>query len=77
LRSLEAKNPEGSKPRPFLYVKHSKFFKNVFKINFFCKLRSLHFVSSALLLGRGPTGTGTIALDPTFGSFTLLEPVSH
>ncbi len=24
-----------------------------------------------------PTGTGTIALDPTFGSFTLLEPVSH
>jgi hypothetical protein len=29
-------------------------------------------------LWRGPasTGTGTIALDPTFGSFTLLEPVS-
>jgi len=24
-----------------------------------------------------PTGTGTIALDPTFGSFTLLEPISH
>jgi hypothetical protein len=23
-----------------------------------------------------PTGAGTIALDPTFGSFTLLEPVS-
>jgi hypothetical protein len=23
------------------------------------------------------TGTGTIALAPTFGSFTLLEPVSH
>jgi hypothetical protein len=22
---------------------------------------------------RPPTGTGTIALDPTFGSFTLLE----
>ncbi len=22
-------------------------------------------------------GAGTIALDPTFGSFTLLEPVSH
>jgi hypothetical protein len=22
-------------------------------------------------------GLGTIALDPTFGSFTLLEPVSH
>jgi hypothetical protein len=23
------------------------------------------------------TGTGTIALDPTFGSFTLLELISH
>jgi len=30
-----------------------------------------------LLLGTAPTGKGTIALDPTFGSFTLLEPVSH
>ncbi len=29
------------------------------------------------LLGRDLTGRGTIALDPTFGSFTLLEPVSH
>jgi hypothetical protein len=29
------------------------------------------------LLGSTPTGTGTIALDPTFRSFTLLEPVSH
>jgi hypothetical protein len=31
------------------------------------------------LLGPAPTGTSTIALDPTltFGSFTLLEPVSH
>jgi hypothetical protein len=28
------------------------------------------------LLGPASTGTGTIALDPTFGSFTLLEPVS-
>jgi hypothetical protein len=28
------------------------------------------------LLGPAPIGTGTIALDPTFGSFTLLEPVS-
>jgi hypothetical protein len=28
------------------------------------------------LLGPAPTGTGTIALDPTFGSFILLEPVS-
>jgi len=30
-----------------------------------------------LLLGRAPTGTGTIALDPTLGSFTLLKPISH
>jgi hypothetical protein len=29
------------------------------------------------LLGPAPTGTGTMAFDPTFGSFTLLEPVSH
>jgi len=29
------------------------------------------------LLGAAPTGTATIALDPTFGSSTLLEPVSH
>ncbi len=30
-----------------------------------------------LLLSPAPTGTGTITLDPTFGSFTLLEPLSH
>jgi hypothetical protein len=37
------------------------------------------FDSSSIygLLGHAPTSTGTIALDPTFGSFTLLEPVSH
>jgi hypothetical protein len=29
------------------------------------------------LLGPAPTWTEAIALDPTFGSFTLLEPVSH
>jgi hypothetical protein len=29
------------------------------------------------LLGRAPTGTETIALDPIFESFTLLQPVSH
>jgi hypothetical protein len=29
------------------------------------------------LLGPAPTGTGTMALDPTFGRFTLLKPVSH
>jgi hypothetical protein len=28
------------------------------------------------LLDPAPTGTGPIALDPTFESFTLLEPVS-
>jgi hypothetical protein len=37
------------------------------------------FDSSSIygLLGHAPTGTGTIALDPTFESFTLLEPISH
>jgi hypothetical protein len=30
-----------------------------------------------MFLGPAPTGTGTITLDPTFGHFTLLEPVSH
>jgi hypothetical protein len=30
-----------------------------------------------VLLGPDPTGTGTIAFVPTFGSFTLLKPVSH
>jgi hypothetical protein len=29
------------------------------------------------LLGPVPMGARTIALDPTFGSFTLIEPVSH
>jgi hypothetical protein len=28
------------------------------------------------LLGPVPVGAGTIAFDPTFGSFTLLKPVS-
>jgi hypothetical protein len=37
------------------------------------------FDSSSIygLLGPAPTGTVTIALDPTFGSFILLELVSH
>jgi hypothetical protein len=30
-----------------------------------------------VLLGPVPTGMGTMALDPTFESFTLLELVSH
>jgi hypothetical protein len=34
-------------------------------------------VLSGYLLGNAPTGTWTIALDPTFGSFTLLELVSR
>jgi len=29
------------------------------------------------LAGPAPTGTATMAFDPTFGSFTLIEPVSH
>jgi hypothetical protein len=29
-----------------------------------------------ILLGHALIGTGTIALDPTFGSFTLLKLVS-
>jgi len=35
------------------------------------------FTCALRLLGPAPTGTRTIALDPTFGSFTLLKPVSH
>jgi len=30
-----------------------------------------------ILLGHAPMGARTIALDPTFGSFTLLKPISH
>ncbi len=30
---------------------------------------------SLLFCALAPTGTGTIPFDPTFGSFTLLEPV--
>jgi hypothetical protein len=29
------------------------------------------------LMGPAPRGTGTITLDPTFGRFTVLEPLSH
>jgi len=36
------------------------------------------FLKKNNLLGpAASTGTGTIALDPTFGSFTLLKSVSH
>jgi len=48
-----------------------KFFLNLTPVwansGFWC-LRFPYFIGS---------GTGTIALDPTFGSFTSLEPVSH
>jgi len=30
-----------------------------------------------VVVGPCPTGTGTIALDPSFGSFTSLELVSY
>jgi hypothetical protein len=33
--------------------------------------------SGKLFLGPAPTGTASIALDPTLGSFTLLERASH
>jgi hypothetical protein len=36
----------------------------------------LQFIpSSNVFLGPAPTRTATIALDPTFGSFILIEPV--
>ncbi len=34
-------------------------------------------LGSSFLLGPTSTGAGTIAFDPTFGSFTLLELVSQ
>jgi hypothetical protein len=40
-------------------------------------LQTNHYKPTYNLLGLAPTGTGTIALDPTFGSFTLLDPVSQ
>jgi len=33
--------------------------------------------SASSFVCTAPTGTGTIAFYPTFGSFTVLEPVSH
>jgi hypothetical protein len=35
------------------------------------------YISSILWLGPASRGTRTMAVDPTFGSFTLLKPVSH
>jgi hypothetical protein len=46
------------------------------KTSSFCSIASGQLVYMSLL-GPAPTGTGTIALDPTFESFTLLEPVLH
>jgi hypothetical protein len=46
---------------------------------YFLSISSSHQATDVqlVLLGPAPTGTGTIGLDPTFGSFTLLEQVSH
>jgi hypothetical protein len=41
------------------------------------KIGELFFHHQHLLLGPSLTGTRTIALDPTFGSLTLLESISH
>ncbi len=38
---------------------------------------STFMYENPFLLGPGPTGTGTITFNPTFGSFTLLEPISY
>jgi hypothetical protein len=41
------------------------------------RLKLNKFSLGMFVVGPAPTGTGTIALDPTFGSFTLLKSVSH
>jgi hypothetical protein len=40
------------------------------------RLQGRHSNFDCILLGSAPIGTGTIALDPTFGSFIFLKPVS-
>jgi hypothetical protein len=41
-------------------------------------LELIENIDHLTLLGPAPAGTGTsIAFDPTFGSFTLLELISH
>jgi hypothetical protein len=37
----------------------------------------LHLIPALYLLGLAPTGTGTVALDPSFANFTLLKPFLH
>jgi hypothetical protein len=51
---------------------------------FFIHFQSSPFIEFAfcsqktsIFLGPVPTGTGTIALDATLGSFMLLEPIPH
>jgi len=39
--------------------------------------REVENIDHLTLLGPAPAGTGTLAFDPTFGSFTLLELISH
>ncbi len=36
---------------------------------------STFMYENPFLLDPGPTGTGTITFNPTFGGFTLLEPI--
>jgi hypothetical protein len=48
----------------------------LYQIKIFIQFQSsLLFIEDSNLLGPAPTGT--MALDPTLGSFTLLEPISH
>jgi hypothetical protein len=45
-----------------------------------CKIVNSKQIPTILIyniLGLASMGTKTIALDPTFGSFTLLKPISH
>jgi hypothetical protein len=37
----------------------------------------VHDLHHESFLGLALTGTKPITLDPTFGNFTLLEPISH
>jgi len=56
---------------PFAFMKNQPFgsgFEDQIQVNLRLTVVLVTF------LGPDP---GTIALDPTFGSFTLLEPVSH
>jgi hypothetical protein len=51
----------------------------VLNLDCFKCLNSLDLMKDPIIVATGQVGfwTGTIALDPTFGSFTLLESVSQ